>query len=165
MAQAAVAEGKRRHWAPGSSALAAAARAHLEGEGVQWTSLRAQVFEALARDGGPVSAYEIAERVSAAAARRIAANSVYRILDLFVAHNVARRVESRNAYIVNFHPDCAHDCIYLVCEACGGIEHVDDDALAQALRARAGVLGFAARRPVLELVGTCRRCVEAPPAP
>jgi Fur family zinc uptake transcriptional regulator len=150
-----------RHWAAGSQALADAARAHLEAEGVQWTELRAHVFEVLAREGRPMSAYLVAEQVSAAAARRIAANSVYRILDLFVAHNVARRVESRNAYIVNLHPDCSHDCIYLVCEGCGSIAHLDDDALAAALRARAGAVGFVAHRPVLELIGTCQTCVVA----
>lgn len=162
MAGAAAVHERQHHWLAGSPALADAARAHLEKEGVQWTDLRGQVFEALARDGRPVSAYDVAERVSKAAARRIAANSVYRILDLFVAHNIARRVESRNAYIVNLHPDCAHDCIYLVCEACGGIEHLDDDALAGALRRRAGGSGFVARRPVLELIGTCRACADRP---
>jgi Fur family zinc uptake transcriptional regulator len=34
----------------------------------------------------------------------VAANSVYRILDLFVGANLARRVESANAYIANDHP-------------------------------------------------------------
>ncbi len=164
-AEAVIMHERRRHWAAGSPALAEAARAHLEDEGVQWTDLRAQVFDALARDGGPVSAYDVAERVSTTAARRIAANSVYRILDLFVAHNVARRIESRNAYIVNLHPDCTHDCIYLVCESCGGIEHLDDDDLARSLRARAGASGFAARRPVLEMIGTCRGCLDEPRAP
>lgn len=158
---ATVAHRPGQHWEAGSPALADAARAHLEAEGVQWTDLRAQVFDVLARQGQPMSAYVVAEQVSSVADRRVAANSVYRILDLFVAHNVARRVESRNAYIVNLHPDCAHDCIYLVCEACGGIDHLDDDALAAELRTRADAAGFTARRPVLELIGTCGACTRA----
>ncbi|MCG2842342.1 transcriptional repressor [Sandaracinobacter sp. RS1-74] len=146
------------HWEPGSSALNDAARAALVARGVQWTDLRAQVFEALARDGRPVSAYDVAERLSAETGRRIAANSVYRILDLFVEHNLAKRVESRNAYVANTHPSCAHDCIFLVCEACGRIDHIDDDNLAKNMRARAELGGFAPRRPVLELLGLCRAC-------
>ena len=72
------------HWEPGTTALVDAAQTALVKQGVQWTDLRAQVFEALARDGRPVSAYDVAERLSAETGRRIAANSVYRILDLFV---------------------------------------------------------------------------------
>ena len=146
------------HWQPGTAALNDAARDSLVSQGVQWTDLRAQVFEALARDSRPVSAYDVAERLSAQAGRRIAANSVYRILDLFVEHNLAKRVESRNAYVANTHPSCSHDCIFLVCEACGRIDHIDDDSLAQGMRSRAEGTGFTPRRPVLELVGLCRDC-------
>ena len=146
------------HWQPGTTALNEAARDALVSQGVQWTDLRAQVFEALARDNRPVSAYDVAERLSAEAGRRIAANSVYRILDLFVEHNLAKRVESRNAYVANTHPACAHDCIFLVCEACGRIDHIDDDSLAQGMRRRAEGTGFTPRRPVLELMGLCSAC-------
>ena len=146
------------HWEPGTTALVDAARTSLVAQGVQWTDLRAQVFEALARDGRPVSAYDVAERLSAEAGRRIAANSVYRILDLFVAHNLAKRIESRNAYVVNVHPSCSHDCIFLVCERCGHIDHMDDDRLANSMRERAKAGGFTPHRPVLELMGLCSAC-------
>src|SRR5205085_9567611 len=86
--------------------LTAAARDRLTREGEQWTEMRAAVFEALAGFDKPASAYDIAEAVSNAQGRRVAANSVYRILDLFVSSNLARRVESANAYVANAHPDC-----------------------------------------------------------
>ncbi len=146
------------HLAAGTAALDDAARESLLDQGVAWTELRANVFSALSRAGGPVSAYEVADRVSASTKRRIAANSVYRILDLFVLHNLAKRVESRNAYVANTHPSCAHDCIFLVCEACGKIDHLDDDRLASAMRARALASGFQPSRPVLELLGRCHSC-------
>ena len=63
--------------------------------------MRASVFEALASFDRPASAYDIAEAVSKTQGRRVAANSVYRILDLFVGANLARRVESANAYVAN----------------------------------------------------------------
>lgn len=147
-----------RHWDVGSHALRDAARDALVARGVQWTDLRASVFDALATGGQPVSAYDVADRLSAASGRRVAANSVYRILDLFVAHNLAKRVESRNAYVANSHPSCAHDCIFLVCEQCGRIDHVDDDTLASGMRARAERAGFAPSRAVLELLGVCTAC-------
>jgi len=146
------------HLESGSVALRRAAEAALVSQGVQWTELRAQIFDALAVQSSPSSAYDVAERVSAAVGRRIAANSVYRILDLFVAHNLAKRIESRNAYVANVHPSCSHDCVFLVCHACGRVDHLDDDILADSMRKRAEALGFAPSRSVLELLGHCRHC-------
>ena len=144
--------------ARGAGALGAAAGETFVARGGAWTALRAQVFEVLAEATRPLSAYDVAETLSAQLGRRIAANSVYRILDLFVASDLAKRVESRNAYVANVHPECAHDCIFLVCEACGKIAHLDDDALADTMRARAKAAGFRPRRPVLEVLGHCDRC-------
>lgn len=149
------------HHPLGSDAHTAAAQSALVARGVLWTGLRAQVFAALTDAAGPASAYDVADRVSAAAGRRIAANSVYRILDLFVDHNLAKRVESRNAYVANSHPACDHDCIFLVCEGCAAISHMDDDQLAAAMRTAAARTGFRPRRPVLELVGLCPACHAA----
>lgn len=138
--------------------LKAAARDRLTREGEQWTGMRAAVFDALASFDKPASAYDVAEAVSKAEGRRIAANSVYRILDLFVEANLARRVESSNAYIANKHPECLHDCIFLICDSCGQTVHIDDDALSGSIRSAAGTAGFSALRPVIEVRGKCREC-------
>src|ERR1044071_2585348 len=107
------------HQEHGGHDLTRAAQETLEKSGEQWTAMRERVFEALASFEKPASAYDIAEAVSKAEGRRVAANSIYRILDLFVGSNLARRVESANAYMANTHPDCLHDCIFLVCDKCG----------------------------------------------
>jgi Fur family transcriptional regulator, zinc uptake regulator len=138
--------------------LVAAARGALLDAGEQWTEMRADVFSALAAQHRPASAYDVAEGLSAALGRRVAANTVYRILDLFVRTNLARRVESANAYIANPHPGCRHDCIFLICDSCGTAVHSDDDALTGALIGAARKAGFADVRPVIELRGTCARC-------
>jgi len=140
------------------ASLKQAARDALEKSGQQWTSMRAAVFDALTRFERPASAYDIAEAVSRAEGRRIAANSVYRILDLFVSSNLARRVESVNAYVANAHPDCLHDCIFLVCDNCGQATHIDDDSLTGNVRSAARKAGFSATRPVIEVHGTCADC-------
>ena len=116
------------------------------------------VFAALAAHDKPVSAYDIAEHVSALRGKRVAANSVYRILDLFVRTNLARRVESANAYIANSHPGCRHDCIFLICDSCGHVVHIDDDRLTETLVHAARLAGFADVRPVIELRGHCAQC-------
>jgi len=138
--------------------LRSAARDRLTAQGEQWTDTRSAVFEALAEFTKPASAYDIAEAVSKAEGRRIAANSVYRILDLFVNANLARRVESANAYIANRHPECLHDCIFLICDTCGQTVHIDDDKLSGGVRNAAKGAGFSAPRPVIEVRGTCGDC-------
>jgi Fur family zinc uptake transcriptional regulator len=138
-----------------------AARDRLESKGEQWTDMRAAVFDALASFDRPASAYDIAEAVSKAQDRRVAANSVYRILDLFVGANLARRVESANAYVANQHPDCLHDCIFLICDTCGQAVHIDDDSLSSGVRRAAKSAGFKAQRPVIEVRGTCGECGDS----
>lgn len=140
--------------------LADAAQRAFERAGEQWTPMRAAIFAALSAAGKPASAYDLADAVSRSTGRRVAANSVYRILDVFVGANLARRVESANAYIVNAHPDCEHDCIFLVCDACGRASHVDDDKLSSAVRASAEKAGFSRLRPVIEVRGCCAECGE-----
>ena len=138
--------------------LVTAARKALLGAGEQWTAMRADVFAALVACDRPASAYDIAEAVSAARGKRVAANSVYRILDLFVRTNLSRRVESANAYVANSHPGCRHDCIFLICDSCGRTCHLDDDRLTGQLVDAAGAAGFASVRPVVELRGLCACC-------
>lgn len=138
--------------------LVAVAQAVFAAAGEQWTAMRADVFAALAQCERPASAYDIAESVSALRGKRVAANSVYRILDLFVRTNLARRVESASAYVANSHPGCRHDCIFLICDSCGAIVHIDDDRLTRTLVGAARRAGFADVRPVIELRGHCAGC-------
>ena len=150
--------GKHDHLEHHGDSLADAARANLEKSGEKWTETRAAIFDALAGFSRPASAYDIAELVSVARGKRVAPNSVYRILDLFVANNLAMRVESANAYLANSHPGCAHDCIFLVCDTCGEATHIDDDPLSQQVRTVAKSEGFNSIRPVIEVRGICQKC-------
>ncbi len=143
------------HAGPG---LVSAAQAALLASDEQWTQMRADVYTALAASERPASAYDLAESVSLLRGKRVAPNSVYRILDLFVRTNLARRVESANAYIANSHPGCRHDCIFLICDSCGKLVHIDDDRLTGSLIGAARDAGFADVRPVVELRGTCAAC-------
>jgi Fur family zinc uptake transcriptional regulator len=154
--------GQHDHQLHEGESLKSAARKRLIQQGEQWTGMRAAVFDALASFDKPASAYDVAEAVSAAEGRRVAANSVYRILDLFVGANLARRVESANAYLANRHPECFHDCIFLICDRCGQTVHIDDDMLSGSIRKSAAKAGYTAPRPVIEVRGTCGECVASP---
>ena len=153
--------GAHHHHSHEGASLMSVAQTTMERSGEQWTHMRAAVFEALASFEQPASAYDIADKVSKDQGRRVAANSVYRILDLFVGSNLARRVESANAYVANDHPDCLHDCIFLICDNCGQTVHIDDDSLSGGVRDAAASAGFTAPRPVIEVRGTCGDCDAA----
>jgi len=146
------------HHSHSGEALTGAAQDAMTRSGEQWTPMRAAVFGALASFDRPASAYDIADKVSSDQGRRVAANSVYRILDLFVGANVARKVESVNAYVANDHPDCLHDCIFLICDSCGQTTHIDNDRLGGGVRDAAKAAGFAPQRPVIEVRGKCGDC-------
>ena len=127
------------HVEASGASLAKAAQTALEGAGEAWTDMRADL-------------------VSQKRGKRVAPNSVYRILDLFVANNLVRRVESANAFVANSHPGCLHDCIFLICDTCGSAVHVDNDKVSGGVRAAAEATGFAAERPVIEVRGKCAEC-------
>jgi Fur family transcriptional regulator, zinc uptake regulator len=113
------------------ASLAQAAQTALTDAGEQWTDMRSDIFSVLATFEKPASAYDIADLVSKKRGKRVAPNSVYRILDLFVTTNLARRVESANAYI---------------------------DKLSNNVRVAAEHAGFAHVRPVIEVRGKCADC-------
>lgn len=150
--------GKHAHHEHSGDALVAEAARVLSDAGEQWTAMREDVFRCLAALERPASAYDIADDVGKARGKRVAANSVYRILDLFVRTNLANRIESANAYLVNSHPGCMHDCVFLICDECGQADHFDDDTITGALRAAGAKAGFANVRPVVELRGLCADC-------
>jgi Fur family zinc uptake transcriptional regulator len=146
------------HHEPQGDDLMKAAQTTLEKAGEHWTPMRASVFAALAAFDKPASAYDIADALSQREGRRVAANSIYRILDVFVAANLSRKVESSNAYVANAHPDCLHDCIFLVCDSCGRTVHLDDDSVTRGVRSAAQAAGFTPVRPVIEVRGRCADC-------
>ncbi|MEB3416445.1 transcriptional repressor [Alteriqipengyuania sp. WL0013] len=146
------------HQEHSGEALVEAARATLTEHGEQWTAMREGVFRALASEDKPVSAYDLADEMTRRREKRVAPNSVYRILDLFVRTNLANRIESANAYLVNTHPGCHHDCIFVICDDCGAATHIDDDRVTGALREAGKDAGFADIRPVVELRGLCDKC-------
>jgi Fur family transcriptional regulator, zinc uptake regulator len=149
---------QHHHHEHGGPDLANAAQAALIEAGEQWTDMRADIFAVLATFDKPASAYDIADLVSQRRGKRVAPNSVYRILDLFVTTNLARRVESANAYLANSHPGCLHDCIFLICDNCGSATHIDNDKLSNNVRDAAAAAGFADVRPVIEVRGKCADC-------
>ena len=156
--------GAHQHHVHKGESLQEAARERLTSRGEQWTDMRASVFEALAGFDRPASAYDIAEAVSNKQGRRVAANSV--IASSTCSSERTRAAGGKRQRLCRHaHPDCLHDCIFLICDTCGQAVHIDDDALSGGVRKAAASAGFSASRPVIEVRGTCGDCGEAEPAP
>lgn len=138
--------------------LIARAEALCRARDLQFTRLRREVLGVVATAGGPLGAYDIADRLSGEG-RRVAAVSVYRALDFLTEHGLVHRIASRNAFV-----SCGHahgegaGLVFLICRSCGGIgemtapevEHELDRTLEQA--------GFTATSRILEVEGECRAC-------
>jgi Fur family zinc uptake transcriptional regulator len=129
--------------------------------GARLTDMRRRVLEALAADHAPAGAYEVIERLSGKGGRRPAPISVYRALDFLLAHGLAHRIESRNAFVA-----CSGDhaagadgpVVFLICEGCGAVGEAAAPALAAALDELVEATGFQARAPVIEIAGRCAHC-------
>lgn len=126
--------------------------------GAQVTHLREAVLTALYSETRPVGAYDIKDKVSATLGRSISATSIYRTLDFLCEHDVAARIESRNAYLACAHPGQDHACILFICDDCGLCLDVENKNLEGLLTADAKALGFTIDNRVVELSGSCADC-------
>ena len=129
--------------------------------GARLTDIRRQVLTALAADHAPAGAYEVIDRLSRDGGKPPAPITVYRALDFLLAHGLAHRIESRNAYVA-----CSHDhdgadgapVVFLICERCGAVGEAATPAFAEALDRIARAAGFRPRSPVIEVTGECVHC-------
>lgn len=149
-----------------SSANGDGARHALESEcrrrGLRLTPMRRAAYEQMLLHAGPISAYELLERMQQSTGKRIAPPTVYRALDFLLAEGFVHRIESRNAFVVCDHPGAdRHESIWFVCRLCGASMEDHDADIRRALGARARKLGFAAQRQVIEVHGVCPDCAEA----
>ncbi len=108
----------------------------------------------------PRGAYEIAAELSQRVGKRIAPNSVYRVLDVLIACGLVQRVESRQAYCLA-DPQLTHTALLLMCKECGAVQPVDGSAIEAAMRQQARAAHFRPLHQVIEITGICEACDEA----
>jgi Fur family zinc uptake transcriptional regulator len=128
--------------------------------GARLTPLRREVLKLVWRGHEPVGAYALLEGL-----RRshpgAAPPTVYRGLDFLIEHGLIHRIESLNAYVGCPQPERPHAGQFLICGRCSATAELDDPAIADAVRRRAGALGFRVRQQMIEVRGVCPRCARA----
>ena len=131
-------------------------------DGLRFTPQRRQVLEALLESHVPASAYDVIDRIGVSG-HRPAPISAYRALDFLVEHNLAHRIESKNAYVAcDRGEDCAPGAtLFLICDKCGAAAEASSEALGRLIGAETARSGFLPRQPVLEVRGLCARCRAA----
>lgn len=124
--------------------------------GARLTRLRRQIFGLLLQASGPISAYELLDRLRTK--RSATAAGVYRSLDFLVAQGLAHRLESRKAFVACAHPDHPHASQFLICRRCGTTVELEDDRIASVVGEWSRRLGFEVELETLEVSGSCSTC-------
>jgi Fur family transcriptional regulator, zinc uptake regulator len=128
--------------------------------GARLTAQRARVLEVLAQGHQPMGAYEIMDAL-AEDGRRPAPITVYRALDFLVAHGLAHRIESRNAFIACMAGESGHDAaVFLICRHCGNVGETLPEGVHDAVDRAAAAQGFRPDFTVIEIDGLCRHCAS-----
>ncbi|HUI21915.1 MAG TPA: transcriptional repressor [Methylocella sp.] len=158
-----ISHGKRRKRLPEShepeSHLSRKPAALPRRDGISLTPSRQRILEMLSREGRPLGAYELIDRVAQATGKRPAPISIYRALDFLLENGLVHRLASRNAYLACGHGhDAKEPIVFLICDVCGEVVEATSAAMRGALSELAGEAHFAPRAQVMEVAGRCRLC-------
>jgi Fur family transcriptional regulator, zinc uptake regulator len=116
-------------------------------------------LEILAREGRPLGAYDLIDRVAEVTGKRPAPISIYRALDFLLENRLVHRLASRNAYLACGHGHAREAPIaFLICEGCGDVVEADSGALRGSLAELASEAHFSPRAQVMEVTGLCQAC-------
>ncbi|HUB63209.1 MAG TPA: transcriptional repressor [Methylocella sp.] len=143
----------------GTKGTLAAALALCHRDKISLTPSRLRILEILAREGRPLGAYELIDRVAAATGKRPAPISIYRALDFLLENGLVHRLASRNAYLACGHGHAVQEpIVFLICDVCGEVVEATSTAMRGALSEIAGQAKFSPRAQVMEVAGRCRVC-------
>ena len=133
--------------------------------GLRLTPARVRVLELLSEAHRAMGAYEVLDRLRAEGLGS-QPPVVYRALDFLIEAGFVHKIERLNAYVACCHPGgehglehgIGHGACFLICSRCRKVAEIEDGALDIAVAQAAAGRGFAMRRTVLEIEGTCPAC-------
>ncbi len=154
--------GKGKAKEHGGEGAVAAALALCRENQISLTPGRRRILELLAREGRPLGAYEMIDRVAEATGKRPAPISVYRALDFLLENSLIHRLASRNAYLACGHGHAVREpIVFLICDVCGVVVEARSPEICGALGELAAEAKFSPRAQVMEVAGRCQACASA----
>ncbi|MBV8093619.1 MAG: transcriptional repressor [Acetobacteraceae bacterium] len=127
-------------------------------KGAQLTELRRSVLRLVLEAGGPLTAYQLLDRLKQTRQSALPP-TIYRALDFLMQQGLVHKIERLNAFIpcaeAGFHQ---HAVQFLICRKCGAVAEIGDRGVSRALRHAAERQGFHAGYAVVEVEGTCAAC-------
>ena len=126
----------------------------------RFTTLRRRVLELIWVSHEPLGAYEILDMMNREGETNVAPMTVYRALDSLMENHLVHRIVSRNAYMGCNHPEVAHNGQFLICQICGRVAEIEEEAISRSLAEGAACAGFDNVSSVIEIEGRCQDCRE-----
>lgn len=125
--------------------------------GERGKAIQDEVLAILRRREGPSSAYEVLGALRETVPNA-APPTVYRALKALTGSGAVHRLESLNAFMACKCAEHTQPSVMSICDDCGSVqERVAPDVLDQ-LTSVMSESGFAPRRQVIEVFGTCSDC-------
>ena len=128
--------------------------------GAQLTDLRRSVLALILKAEGPVTAYELLDRLKKTRKGAVPP-TIYRALDFLMAQRLVHKLERLNAFIPCAETGHQHVAQFLICRECGTVAEIEDRAATKALENAAEREGFHPRNAIVEIEGTCAICSRA----
>lgn len=122
----------------------------------------AMVFDVIRAANGPLSAYDILDRLKPIRPR-IAPTTIYRALEHLIRDGAVRRIESLNAYLAASDPGAGAEArsgavVFAICDDCGRVSQRDAGAEMARITKALAREGFRPTHPIVEVHGRCGDC-------
>jgi Fur family zinc uptake transcriptional regulator len=134
--------------------------AHEHAKPADLTRNQELVLGALTQSPGPLSAYDILDRLRGDGLR--APLQIYRALEKLVERGLAHRLESLNAFVACADTHCHRKGLiaFAICAGCGKVDEFADEVIEERLGAWATQTGFKVERTTMEIRGQCADCLQ-----
>ena len=123
------------------------------------TKNQALVYEALDKEGQPVGAYDLLDKLREHGLK--APLQIYRALDRLIELRMVHRLESLNAWTTCCDANHVSAPVFVICDDCGNVEEHIYAGLNSSLENISKRSGFVPERPIIEIHGRCGDCENA----